>query len=340
MVYSPPKVESKYFPSYVEKLESQKGKVIAITGTTTGTGFCAAQVAYSKGATVFLLNRESSRIETMKKKLEEVTAEGKGSFETIECDLSDFESVKNAAKVLNEKCKDTGLDILVNNAGVMAMEDGVKDAAEKIIQDYDIQMKVNHLSHFLLTREVFGSLTKAANEKGQARIVNHSSGARLHPKGELKREYFGKNAGNLGGNGASMIFGGARWVRYKQSKLANSVFTKALKQKLEESGSKVIAACGEPGLASTELQSTTTKKGGLGNFFTTMLMKFSQSAEDGALSIIKCMFDGEVKNGEMWGPGGLRGDPKRIGHGKFTTEAGMKLLWEESEKAVGEFKIE
>jgi len=41
-----------------------------------------------------------------------------------------------------------GIDVLCNNAGVMALE----DQATK--EGYDVQMQTNHLSHFLLTREV------------------------------------------------------------------------------------------------------------------------------------------------------------------------------------------
>ena len=43
---------------------------------------------------------------------------------------------------------------------------------------FDVQMQVNHLSHFLLTKELFPLITLAAESKGEARIVNHSSIAR------------------------------------------------------------------------------------------------------------------------------------------------------------------
>ena len=49
----------------------------------------------------------------------------------------------------------------------------------------------------------------------------------LGPKGQnrrwmLNRKYLGKNGGALGGDGASMLLGGARWVRYHHTKLANA----------------------------------------------------------------------------------------------------------------------
>ena len=155
----------------------------------------------------------------------------------IPCDLQDLESVRKAAEEVKSKYPQ-GLNVLCNNAGVMAL----KDEATK--DGFDVQMQTNHLSHFLLTKQLYPLLETAANRDGEARIVNHSSIARrgraLDPK------YFGKNGGNLGGNGSSMIFGGARWVRYQQTKLANLVFTYALHEKLLAKNSKVKAIVAHP----------------------------------------------------------------------------------------------
>eukprot|EP00951_Prasinocladus_malaysianus_P015497 scaffold118963_cov45-Prasinocladus_malaysianus.AAC.1 len=78
---------------------------------------------------------------------------------------------------------------------------------------YDIQMQTNHLSHFLLTKELFPLLEKAAERHGEARVVQMTSEARKMPSTPLKPEYFGKNSGKLGGNGAGMFFNGPRWER-------------------------------------------------------------------------------------------------------------------------------
>jgi len=81
---------------------------------------------------------------------------------------------------------------LQNNAGVMALPDArTKDG-------YDIQMQTNHLSSFLLTQGLMPLLELAASRTGEARIVNHSSGAaRGRP---LERKYFEKSEpDSLGG---------------------------------------------------------------------------------------------------------------------------------------------
>ena len=104
-------------------------------------------------------------------------------------------------------------------------------------------MQTNHLSHFLLTKELLPLLNKAAAGKGEARIVNHSSGARKFPSGPLDTKYLGKNGGNLGGNGNSMLFGGARWQRYHQVRSAADGAVRAPHPKITRPA-EIAGACG------------------------------------------------------------------------------------------------
>ena len=165
--------------------QDMTGKVAAITGTTSGTGFVCAREIAKKGGAVLLLNRQSDRATTALKQLQSEVPNGE--FEAIACDLQSFTSVKKAAEEIKSKYQ--VLDILVNNAGVMALQD--KATAD----GYDVQMQTNVISHFLLTKELFPLLKKSQ----EARIVNHSSMARLG--GPLESKYFGANGGNLGGDG-------------------------------------------------------------------------------------------------------------------------------------------
>mmetsp|Transcript_17227 Transcript_17227/g.21981 ORF Transcript_17227/g.21981 Transcript_17227/m.21981 type:complete len:316 (+) Transcript_17227:303-1250(+) len=311
-----------------------QGKVVVITGTTSGTGFIAARTVAKKGAHTVILNRKSERAEKALESLQKEVPDGK--FEWIECDLQSFESVKNAAEELKKRFPE-GIDVICNNAGVMALED-------KATEDgYDVQMQTNQLSHFLLNKEIFPLLEKAAEKNGEARIVSHSSDARNFPHKHLKAKYFEKNGGNLGGNGNSMIFGGARWQRYQQTKLANMVYTQELTRRLAAAGSKVVAVCAHPGLSATELQRTTSLDGGMHpNLINRLFMTVAQSPEDGSMGILRGICFEKVHPGALYGPTVFpfpTGRAVKVSPGRLATKKAGKILWEGCENACGQFAL-
>ena len=123
----------------------------------------------------------------------------------VTCDLMSFASTREAAAALRAELGGEygGLDVLCNNAGVM----GLKDAATVV--------QTNHLSHFLLTCEVWPLLCAAAAARGEARVVSHSSGARRG--GLLELAYLSAaRGGDLGGDVSGWMPGtGGRWKRYQ-----------------------------------------------------------------------------------------------------------------------------
>lgn len=307
--------------------QDMTGKIVAITGTTSGTGFVCAREIAKKGATVLLLNRKSARAEQANKQLLEAVPNGK--FDSIDCDLQSFVSVNKAVETI--KSKYSVIDVLVNNAGVMALKD------DATVDGYDVQIQTNVISHFLLTKDLFPLLVKSK----EARIVNHSSMARLG--GPLEKKYFEKNGGNLGGDGTeqeNLSFQGPRWARYHQTKLANAVFTYGLKNKLKEAGiTNVIPLLAHPGLAATNLQVTTVSDGGMDG--TSDFMNQAQSAEDGATGIIRCAMDKEAKPGHFYGPAaGWKGFPDLLPPEDLLLDpSNIEINWEGCEKAVGPFKF-
>ncbi len=307
--------------------QNMDNKVVAITGTTSGTGFVCARELAKKGATVLLLNRASDRASKALQQLQEAVPEGK--FEAVVCDLQQFESVKKAAEAIAARFNT--LDVLVNNAGVMALKDNAT------ADGYDVQMQTNVLSHFLLTKLLF-PLLKNSNE---ARIVNHSSMARLG--GPLVADYFEAKGGRLGGDGTeedNLNFQGPRWERYHQTKLANANFTYGLKNKLEAAKiDHVIPLLAHPGLATTNLQVTTAVDGGMdGN---SELMQQAQTAEDGATGIIRASVDVTAKAGDFYGPTeGWSGYPDLLEPEELLTDSNnMDINWKGCEQAVGAFEF-
>lgn len=332
MAFASPSIASQHYPAFRERLPSLAGKTVCITGTTSGTGLAAAKTVAGLGAKVVMLNRESTRSATVQSDLS--NAHPDAAIHTVACDLQSFASVRAAGQALAELCPE-GVHVLCNNAGVMAMPDVATE------DGFDIQMQTNHLSHFLLTREAMPLLERAAQTDGEARIVNHSSIARMGPKRTLVPKYLEKRGGQLGGDGWGLVNAvmlGPRWVRYNQSKLANCAFTAALHERLTACGSSIKALVAHPGFANTNLQKTTVEEGGMGRTLTPLMMKFSQSIEDGALGILSAMCLAEAKSGQFYGPGatGMKGAAVPFALEAFYDNAATRdLLWSKSEEAIG-----
>jgi len=330
--YKKPDLKNVYYDEFLESIQSLNNLTIAITGTTSGTGYVAAQTVASKGARVILLNRKSKRATKSYNDLKKNNPEAE--LFLVECDLQSFESVRKAAKEVVKLCP-KGLDALCNNAGVMAL----KDIATS--DGFDVQMQTNHLSHFLLTKKLMPSLKKAADNNGESRVVNHSSISRFGVK-SLETQYLEKKGGNLGGNGRRMMFfPQARWKRYSQTKLANAAFTASLSEKLNNSNSNIKALVAHPGLSVTDLQHTTIIDGGMGTWMTSQMMKSGQTKEDGAIGIIKCMTDPTLDSGIFVGPGAgkmaMKGPVISFDLEPFYDNQHTKdLLWTKSCEAIGE----
>jgi len=78
----------------------------------------------------------------------------------------------------------------------------------------------------------------------------------------------------------------------------------------------------------------------------TWIMKFGQSAEDGTMPLLQCCVGEGVASGEFIEPsrmGNMKGEPAVVPLAKRGAKeiepAATNLLWEVSEKAVGEWKV-
>lgn len=329
---------TEWYPDFESNLPSMAGKRVAITGTTSGTGFVAAAACARKGAEVILLNRPSDRATDAEARLRaEVPT---GVFSAIDCDLQSFASVRTVkAKFDSKYGEGASLDVLACNAGIANFPDQVTT------DGFDVQMQTNHLSHFLLVKELLPSLRAAAKEKGEARVISHSSDARN--QGEpFEAKFLQKHAaGALGGDGVTACF-----ERYNQSKLAVALFTFALEAKLEAAGLGSVkpVAC-TPGLAATSIWDNR----GIGHgclidcLQNAMSAAYMQSAEDATMPLLECIAGTDVQSGDLITPskgaGGLDayGPPKVYRRPfpeseKSVDKAAQDMMWVESEKAIEE----
>lgn len=195
-------------------------KTTVITGATSGIGKETALALAKKGHAVYMLVRNTDKGEAVRK---EIIAESNNQeVYVIYCDVSDLQSVKDAAEVL--KVKLFAINVLINNAG------GIFNKRELSKDGFEMTLAVNHLGPFLLTLCLMPLL-----ERGQARIINVSSEA--HKWGKP-------------------WFGNLQWETnysatraYGMSKLFNIYFAKALAEKYKSKG--ITAFSLHPGVVST-----------------------------------------------------------------------------------------
>lgn len=139
------------------------GRIVVITGASSGIGRAAARAAAAKGATVLLLARRADALEDTAAR---IRADG-GAAHAYPCDVTDPDSVHASVSAL---LADHGhVDMLVNNAG-RSIRRGVYASVDRF-HDYERTMAVNY---FGAVRMVL-ALLPGMRERGFGHVVNISS---------------------------------------------------------------------------------------------------------------------------------------------------------------------
>ncbi|MFI7617908.1 oxidoreductase [Nonomuraea terrae] len=276
------------------------GRTVVITGANSGIGRAAARALAARSARVVLAVRDP--------------AKGRAAAATItgdtvvrRLDLADLSSVRAFADDFTEP-----IDVLINNAGLMIPPPG------RTADGFELQFGTNHLGHFALTNLLLPRIRK--------RVVTVSSTG--HRRGAID-------------------FGDLNWERrpyrafaaYAQSKLANLLFTAELQRRLTEAGSPVLATAAHPGMAATDLLGHLDhERSSLHRLRTTVISRFSQSDDDGALPTLYAAV-ADVPGGGYAGPGGLlqgRGAPKLVSRSRTARDAALaRRLWTASAELTG-----
>ena len=267
-------------------------KRIAITGTTSGIGLEVTKKLNQEGYELILLNRSHEKAESLKSHLELP-----GNVTSITCDLSRLASVKQATEKLKNEF--SRLDGLINNAG------GIFPQRLETEESFELTFAVNHLGHFLLTRELMPLLEKGTSP----RIINVSSEAhrQAHPDFndlQLKEHYKAFKA-------------------YANAKLFNIYFTQSLAGLTEQNG--ISATAVHPGFVNTRFGRDF--KGGL-KVLLTLLRPFMIHQQKGGAPVWKLAEEqpGYIYNGRYFKELKPQ-EPAPIAY----DEENRKNLWEMSE---------
>lgn len=182
-----------------ESLESKlSGKVIVITGATSGIGLETARALSATGATLILTARDMKKAETA---LAEILEPSRVSL--VEMDNASFTSIRTAAAATLAKSNNQ-VNILINNAGVMGIEELTLTE-----NGHEMHFATNHLGHFLLFQLLKPALLASSTPDFHSRVVNvASSGHRSYHLNESDNYNFQKGGYHFG-------------LAYANSKLAN-----------------------------------------------------------------------------------------------------------------------
>jgi NAD(P)-dependent dehydrogenase (short-subunit alcohol dehydrogenase family) len=198
-----------------------QGKVVLITGATSGIGEAGALGLAKLGATVVLVARNREKGLAVRDAIR--SASGNPQVEALVADLSSQQAVRALAAEFQQRYAQ--LHVLVNNAG------GIFFRRETTVDGLELTFALDHLAYFLLTNLLLDTLRASA----PARIINVSSNAEA--------------SGRINFDDLQAERRYAAFPVYAQAKLANMLFTYDLARQLEGSGVTVNAV--RPGPVAT-----------------------------------------------------------------------------------------
>ena len=180
------------------------GKIAIVTGGYSGIGLETTRALVDIGAEVII---PAKRSDVAIKNLEGIVSKEN----IVEMDLSDLNSVKNFADSYKENFNK--LDLLINNAGIMACPE------IRIGDNWESQFAINHIGHFLLTRELMDVMA----ENDGARFVSLSSSAHSLTGILWDDIHFQNNPYD-------------KWMAYGQSKTASSLIAIEFHRRMVDKG--------------------------------------------------------------------------------------------------------
>jgi NAD(P)-dependent dehydrogenase (short-subunit alcohol dehydrogenase family) len=276
------------------------GKVVVITGGTSGIGQVAAEKLAAMGARIVLVARDKARGEATLAKLRQSAP---GPAHSVHYgDLSRVAEMKRVAAAI--AAAEPRIDVLINNAGALF-------GSRQVTEDgLEMTFATNHVAYFVLTDGLRDRLLAAAPT---ARVVNTSSDAH---KGN-----------HLDFNDLQSSKDYRAFKVYGRSKLCNILYTRELARRW--AGMGVTANSLHPGFVATRFGD---QSGGAMAFIIRIAKNAALSPEKGAETIIYLASSPEVA--------GISGRYfYKCREATPTNEAQnddfARRLWQETEKLAG-----
>lgn len=292
-------------------IPSQVGRRSVVTGTG-GLGYETALALARAGGDVIIAGRSASKGAEAVTKVRESVPNARVRFELV--DLASLQSIADFGERLRSSLE--SLDVLINNAAVMTPPQRKTTA-----DGFELQFGTNYLGHFALTAQLLPLLRRGR----RARVVNVSSiaardGAIEFDDLQADRRYH-------------------PMVAYRQSKLANLLFSFELQRRMTAGGWGVNSIAAHPGVSRTELIPNGAGRTSVMGVMRRALWFIFQPAAQGALPTLFAATSPDATGGAYYGPdrlGETRGAPtlaKIPAKAADTHDAGR--LWHVSEQLTG-----
>lgn len=239
-------------------------KIVLITGATAGIGLHTALQLSEKNFKVVLTARSKDKAEQAIRFIKNMVPQADLDYFIV--DLSSQAQIRQFATSFKQKY--ASLNVLINNAGA------VFSAQEFSEDQIEMQWATNHLAPFLLTHLLLDLLEKSA----PSRVINVSSDS--HYKGKINFEdlYHSNNYFAM--------------TAYRQTKLANVLFTYEAAQRWKDKGITFNAL--HPGMVSTSIGQTNST--GIVKLAWSLARLFAISVEKGAETSTYLAASSEVEN--------------------------------------------
>jgi 3-hydroxy acid dehydrogenase/malonic semialdehyde reductase len=193
-------------------MNSVKGKIVLVTGASSGIGRSCARVFAREGASILMAARRKDRLMELS---ESLAAEFRVPVRSFVLDVRNRAEVEKALAGLPDDWKE--IDVLVNNAGLSR---GLDKFPEGLIPDWDEMIDTNVKGLAYVSRAVLPGMV--ARKRGQVINIGSIAGHELYPGGNM----------------------------YCASKFAVKALTRGLR--LDLNGTNIRVSTIDPGMVETE----------------------------------------------------------------------------------------